>query len=175
MKKICSVILCLCAVFSIVACGKAKFDLPAYKQSAAVVVSEIMDNAVSVGNIAQYESNYVEAYRKISGNRPGAEDAFNKAIKWFEKEQSLTWDNVVAKNDTLTSDYSAFVALDAASSDEASDIQGKVKILYETYFSLYNSIELAAVSDWSEKILSMYEDAKLLQSIYLPEYLDPIE
>lgn len=106
-----------------------------YKQMVEELNNQILSASVPLGNMAQWELNYMKALGKPS------DDIVERAFEWLEKESDYTEINVKEVN----SDISAIMieisdSTDTSPESQMVDIFNQAVSLYENYTGLYETV-----------------------------------
>lgn len=145
MKKLLSLVLCLCLLLA--GCGGAAaaetteapttettqppISIEEYSQMVADSSSKIEKAALGVCNLALYQIKFLINLSKISGNVDVPDDLLEKSLAWMEKNSDYTKDSMDADFKENSADYKAIMMVKVP--EEAA----KIEELYDTYFTAY--------------------------------------
>lgn len=138
IKKLVLIILALSVIFSCSACGSSKKDPAEYHKAADAFCEDVSAAAEILNIMAQYQLNYLDAIKKVSGNAK-AEDLLEGGYKQLEKHASLSPDDIKKDYDDICNKYRDLLAFEPEGQVEK-EIEEKIKELFEAFNALYNLV-----------------------------------
>lgn len=108
------------------------FDMATYKEMVEEFHKHVANNALAIGNMGVWETNFLETLGRTSENMT------EKAFEWLEENSDYTKDGVMEEDQAILDGFSAIVS--ATTSDEANELFLLVKEEYDCYIALYATV-----------------------------------
>lgn len=108
------------------------FDMTSYIDMVEELHKHIANNALAIGNMGVWETNFLEALGRTS------DDMTERAFNWLEENSEYTKNGVMEENQAILDGFSAIAA--ATTSDEANELFLLVKEEYDCYIALYTTV-----------------------------------
>lgn len=120
------------------------FDLDAYKESVGKFRTHVMDNSLLLYNVGNYEINYLDALKSISGNST-SDDTADKGFEWLSGKTDANRESVDAAHQVIREEYAALILVEI-SGKEAEMLDEYVRSMYDGYSSLYDCVTSNSLS-----------------------------
>lgn len=118
------------------------FDLAAYKEAVDQFRRDVVDDVISVGNIATYELRYMQSSETVSG-KADSESTLNAALKWIEEETGVVLADIEAADKQIRAEYAALITTEIEGK-EAEELDAYVRAMYDGYSALYKAATTAS-------------------------------
>lgn len=117
------------------------FDLDAYKSAVDQFRKDVLKNTISIGNMAKYEMNYMDAMTEISGSID-SDKAVESAYEWLQSESGVSAADIEAANEIIRKEYANLIVVEIEGK-EAQELDTYVRSMYDNYTELYKAATTA--------------------------------
>lgn len=137
MKKLRVIAIAVCFGLLMASCsaGEPKTTIEEYNAAVASFNDTLMENAVLLSNIAQFENSYWKNLIKLGG-RVDYDDIVSKAYDWLEEKSGETEQSVEQSYNEICSQYKAIISMNVEGEGNAR-VSEKLDEIFEAYNSLY--------------------------------------
>jgi hypothetical protein len=109
------------------------FDLSVYKDAVQQCRADIMENSLLLYNMGKYEVSFLEALGSTS------DSTVEKAYSWLAEKSDSTQEDVEHLHSKIREEY-ADITIIPIEGNEATEIDGYIRSMYDGYSSLYDSV-----------------------------------